>query len=299
MKPVYLVGANGDTIDLCTPSIFVAPGARFGTTQLAVSYRNTRYGRRVQRLDHDLVRSEFTIRVHSTDETTLDGLRSRVVNALRSRTGRTRVMLIVERGDGRRRAQTGIDVGLDPVHVSTQATSAQIPVVLESVDDPYWLDLEAAWLQTTIGVAGSTPWVGEMPIGANVPIGWPWSIGGYFIADANAQTMTFSNNGPLPTWPIWTITGPATSVELAHERTGRVWKWVGALAVGETLRIVTDPKTGRTVEKDAQPAWSGVTVDSQMSEFLPGPNRVQIRLLGGTDPDSTVKATWHARHASP
>lgn len=299
MKPVTLIGGNGDEIDLTGPSMFVAPEAEFGTTAVTVDYRTTRWGRRVQRISHDVVRSVFTIRVRATTESGVDVLRSRVVDALRSRTGGARAMLVVERGDGTRRAQVGVDVGTEAAQESADATVASVPVVLESVDAPYWVDLEAEELTTTIGVTASTPWVGEMPIGANVPIGWAWSISGYYIADANAQTLDLTNPGPLPTWAEWVVTGPASSVELAHERTGRVWKWAGTLASGETLRVVTDPKNGRTVEVDAAAAWSGVTVASQMSELLPGSNRVQIRLLGGVEPNTTVTATFYARYTGP
>ncbi len=304
MKPIKLVGANGDEIDLCTTDIFVAPGAVFGTSQITVDYRPTRYGRRIQKLSHDVIRSAFTIRVHATTQTELDEKRERVVDALRSRTEQARAVLVIERGDGTRRAQIGVDVGDSPAQTDTRATVAQIPVVLESVERPYWLTLESTEVATTIGVSASLPWTGEMPMdAAGIDLGWTWDLAGYYIEGAAARTLTLLNPGPLPTWPEWVITGPATSVQLAHERTGIVTEWVepspNTLAVNASLVIITDPRHGRNVSIQAVPAWSGVSVTSEMSQLLPGVNRVQIRVLGGVDPDTTVTCRYHTRHASP
>lgn len=301
-RTITLIGTNGATLNLTSETYMAEPpDVTLGSPNLDIVVTRTALGRRVQTVRHDRIVTQFVVNVMADTDHDLDHAREMLIDALVGGTGK--LMLIVGRSDGGghgRRAIQGRCVTDDfgPIPVSN-TTWAPVNVAIESVEEPWWVSLEAEEVATSIGVGATTPWVGQMPIGANVPIGWPWHIGGYYIADAAAQTLTLTNPGPLATWPEWTITGPATSIELAHERTGRVWSWSGTMIAGETMRIITDPRAGRTVEIDATPAWAGVAVDALMSKLEPGSNRVQLRLAGGVDPDTTVTAVYYIRHTAP
>lgn len=296
MRPVELIGSNGDRIDLCTDSIYVAPGAQLGVVRRRVLLNEGIRGSRYDRSQVDILRSALTIRCFSADPAELDRLRSRVVDALRSRVNGV-VWLIVERGDGTRRAQIGRDVGGDPTTDDAERAYTEIPMVLESADSPFWVSLEAEEISVSIGVPDGTLWVGEQPLNAPIPIGWPWALSGRRFEDAEAQTLALQNPGGLETWAEWELDGPATAFQLVDERGGAVFRWDGALLAGQTLRVVTDPEY-RDVRVDGELAWDGVSLASQMSPILPNESPIQVTVEGGTFGTTDVRSSLFSRFAS-
>lgn len=300
MKPVYLIGSNGDQINLCTPEFQVAQNPILGSTRPKISYRSGVFGRRVEQIRQDSLLSNFVVQVWGATTQQHDDNRSRLIDALRSRTAPVR--LIIERHDGTQRVQIGFDVGQDSGVADIQARRSVVPVLLESVERPYWVSLTQQLSSTVIGVSATVLWTGQMPIGGSTvtptPIGWPWSISGYYIADADSQTLVHHSLGTVPTWPEWIINGPATAVELINERTGKVFEWTGTLGANIELRISTDP-LNRSVKIGVANVWYQTTVGSQMSELLPGENRIQVNLAGGVDPDTTVTLRSYDRFTSP
>lgn len=78
------------------------------------------------------------------------------------------------------------------------------------------------------------------------------------------SSAVMTNEGDVEAWPVWTITGPLTSVTVGVD--GRTVQWNVALVASDILVIDTDPTV--------QSAWkNGVDVTSQLgtADFAPIP----------------------------
>jgi hypothetical protein len=80
--------------------------------------------------------------------------------------------------------------------------------------------------------------------------GLDWSSGGLDWGISGAQSsVTVTNSGNVPVWPVYTITGPVTQPSLTDPVTGRQLLYSGTLLTGQTLTIDTSPDT-RSVKLD-------------------------------------------------
>jgi hypothetical protein len=61
-----------------------------------------------------------------------------------------------------------------------------------------------------------------------------------------ASPVSALNDGQLDAYPIWTITGPTTSISVFNNTTGKPWSLVFSLAAGKTVTVDTRPPTVRT-----------------------------------------------------
>lgn len=86
----------------------------------------------------------------------------------------------------------------------------------------------------------------------------------YIISGSQLSTAKITNDGDLEAWPVWTITGPLTSVTVGVD--GATVQWTVTLLAGDILVIDTDPRV--------QSAWlNGVDVTDQLgtADFAPIP----------------------------
>jgi hypothetical protein len=93
--------------------------------------------------------------------------------------------------------------------------------------------------------------------------------------------------------PIWTITGPATSVTVRYSDSGPGWTF-GAIDAGETITInvetytVTD-NTG--ANRIGNIAW----LTSTLFQLSPGPNALLLSITGGVVGQSAIRLTYRPR----
>lgn len=128
------------------------------------------------------------------------------------------------------------------------------------------------WAAYGVSLIADNPfWTGE-------PVRRTWSQGAstdfyggaakgppfHISSGSQLSSATITNEGDLEAWPVWTITGPLTSVTVGVD--GVTVQWTVALAAGDVLVIDTDPTV--------QSAWlNGVDVTDQLgtADFTPIP----------------------------
>lgn len=110
------------------------------------------------------------------------------------------------------------------------------------------------------------------------------------------NTGTLNNNGDYTAWPIWTVTGPGTTLTLRNMTTGMVLQAVLSLAAGESLIIDTRPGI-KTVLSGSTNYFSTLTSDSTLWGLARGNNNVQVE-LDGSDLNSRVAVAYYPPYLS-
>lgn len=107
-------------------------------------------------------------------------------------------------------------------------------------------------------------------------------------------TYSLDIAGDADAYPVWTITGPATDIEINNRSTGQRIQIMGEIRAGETITINTrdDTLTGTTRSQDE--LWDALTMDSTLFPLSPGRNDVEAIATGLTT-DSKISATYRQR----
>lgn len=146
---------------------------------------------------------------------------------------------------------------------------------------PYWRDTEAQ--TATIGQGDRGDWLPFLPIAV--------------IADDVFGQAIAANDGDVKAWPVWTITGPATTVTLAAD-TGETLKVAYPLTAGETLTIDTREDAKTVVDQDGNNRFSSLDADLDVLFGFPrGTTTVDITIEGATEA-SEVALEWTRRWRS-
>lgn len=112
------------------------------------------------------------------------------------------------------------------------------------------------------------------------------------ISDSQvAGTLSVDNLGDADTYPVWTVTGPASTISIDVD--GRAWSTVAALGAGEVLTVDTT-RGAQAVEVDGTPAWGRLVPGADLAPFPPGPTEVGVDITGATD-DTVLEVTWSQR----
>ena len=114
-------------------------------------------------------------------------------------------------------------------------------------------------------------------------------------SDVFAQA-TITNNGDVDAWPVVTVEGPGTDLEVENLTTGLRWHLTGDVAAGSTLTVDTRPGH-KSARLDGVNVFGRLSDDSVLWPLVPGPNRVSIGFAGGTAVSSVVFA-WRNRWLS-
>lgn len=298
MRSLELVGTNGALIDLDSATYRVAPDVRLDAPNIGITTQRTVNGRHITSAVHERIIAQFDVIVLADSPDEADQARAVLLDAL-VKEPHNDVLLVITRDGGDRRVLRGRCVTSDFGTVDrSHSEEMVVPVDIEATTHPYYQALDANETETSIGVADSTPWTGEMPMDQPVTLAWPWSLAGYRILDADSQTVEVVNSGTLVTWPEWVIEGPASSLSLVSERTGKIFEWTGTLGTGEELVLISEPRI-RSVSRDLVLAWDEVSARSQLSEALPGVNPFEVNLAGGTEGVTTLTVRTFGRFTSP
>ena len=93
--------------------------------------------------------------------------------------------------------------------------------------------------------------------------------------------------------PVWTITGPATSVTVRYQPSGPGWTY-GAITAGRTVTIDTENYTV-TDDTGASKIGSIAWPTSTLFHMSPGPSTLTVSIQGGTTGVSGVRLSYRPR----
>ncbi|NUP19881.1 MAG: phage tail protein [Streptomyces sp.] len=146
-------------------------------------------------------------------------------------------------------------------------------------------------------------WVDAAPVTVHRETGTPTDFLNPFPSVSSSQVLgatTVTNPGDVDVWPVWTISGPATSIEFTREDTGSAFTLDmtatshGPLLAGETVTISTDPprvRSGTGENLVAGLSWPAAVLWS----LPPGATPVTFQ-LDGAAAGSAVDLTFHPRY---
>lgn len=116
---------------------------------------------------------------------------------------------------------------------------------------------------------------------------------GFSGLGAGVRLFSFDNVGDVAAWPSYTVTGPASIVEVDNVTTGKRWRFNG-LAAGDLLRVVTRP--GEASVRVGRVNGYGRLVDgSSLWAFDRGDNNIAVRVDGATSATS-FSMSWRPRY---
>lgn len=131
--------------------------------------------------------------------------------------------------------------------------------------DPAWLDLEPFTLRWVLGAA--TPF-------------FPLSMPLVLSASSVLGNVTIDVQGDEDCYPVWTITGPATSVTLTNDTTGKTFTINAALEASDTVVVDTRPDQLTVIGPGDTNMWPDLDPNPVLWALRPGVNAVDLNLAG-------------------
>lgn len=206
--------------------------------------------------------------------------------------------LIVTRPNGRsRQLSAKYSSGLDSVELATvNATAVKVDLIFRAAD-PHWVDVEANEAYVVFPVTDSgveaTPFDDPIEFDA---VGIPFD--GYQSTETEGTSLAvLVNSGKAAAWPVWSIQGSATSVEVVNRATGTVWRWQGTLGQTETLTVVSNDRHPSLRIGDAD-RWGDLVVGSALFPLVPGDNEI-VFTVAGADTNTRMSCQWQDRWLTP
>jgi hypothetical protein len=107
------------------------------------------------------------------------------------------------------------------------------------------------------------------------------------------------NEGDEQAWPVWTISGPGTDLELTNVTTGKSLQLTHVLSdTSESVTIDTRPGIKSVQDQDGVNLYGDLDPASELWVLEPGDNEVEV-VMSGTSPDSLVELSFQQRYLSP
>ena len=269
----FWIAADGSTIDLTDEGAgysvqangtrgLRSVGYRFSTAQFAGADGET-----VRRVSADANRPSLGMLIRANGEQELRARMRGLVRAMRPMAGMGTLSVATETGE-RRALGCYLESGLE----GDQSDDTHMPglwwrmVLRFYAPDPWWVGEERT---VKFGLGTPTPFFPIPPVNLS-----PSVVQGQFsvdLADSDA-----------PSFPVWTVTGPGSSLVLTNQTTGRSLSVNVSLAVGESLIVDTRPgresiRLGSGV--NAMPAVQGYP---DLWPLVEGVNQLSVSLTGAT-----------------
>jgi hypothetical protein len=195
-------------------------------------------------------------------------------------------VLDIARPDGRRRQiQVRYQDGWQGLGQPGTGLNWDRAVISLLCEDPYFYDAEPT-VQTRTFDTGTADFLSPYPQVSSSQV-----LGDTII----------SNPGDVMAWPVWTITGPATSVTITNSDTGEAFTvnpsaiaiGHGNLLGGETVIVTTDPPAVRFGTDN----WAGALnwPSASLWGLPPGDTAIDIDLAGAAT-GSSVSLAFNARY---
>jgi hypothetical protein len=117
------------------------------------------------------------------------------------------------------------------------------------------------------------------------------------VRDATFAGTPVQVAGDTQTWPVWTIIGPATSVALVQESSGKRIALVGDINDGSTVTIDTRPRQQAVYDDSGQNLMGRLSPGFAFFPLAPGRNDISVA-IGGSDSGTAVSLTYVPRWAT-
>jgi phage-related protein len=140
-------------------------------------------------------------------------------------------------------------------------------------------------------------------LGAEVVTEWRAATTGTFfpilpLTVGNSQVLgavTVDNDGDDDAFPVWTITGPATSISLTNVTTGEVLVLTRTITVGDTIVIDTRERQQTALLNGTTNLWGDISDASTLWPLEPGINDLTLTVTGSTS-NTRVRMTYQPRY---
>lgn len=144
--------------------------------------------------------------------------------------------------------------------------------------DPWWYGDEQA---VDFGLGAPTTFFPIFPLELSSS-----SVQGQFTVDLS--------DADAPAYPVWTISGPGSSLLLENSTTGRSIQVIATLTAGQTMVIDTRPGRQSVRRGDGTNLMGSVTTDPALWPLIEGVNEVAATLTGATA-SSRIAGTFQPR----
>lgn len=272
-RQIQWVAADGTTLTLTdrVAGYRVLAEATSGLTAPPYRLTTQRYagvdGVAVQALSADAREVVLGVQIEAPDEATLEQRRADLVRAMRPKAGPG--TLVVAREDGTRRT------------LGCYYTSG-----LEGSDDRR-SGLPGRWWRAAVHLLAADPWFYGDPQSVDVGLAAggnffpifplvlaPSTVAGQFTIDLSGSDS--------PAYPLWTITGPGSSLTLTNTTTGRVITVNTSLSAGQSMIIDTRPGQQSVRLGDGTNLMGAVASDPALWPLIEDVNVVAVSLTGAT-----------------
>lgn len=158
-------------------------------------------------------------------------------------------------------------------------------------------DVAQRWIEAVVEFYASDPWWYDVSDSSqDFAIGTPATFFPLFpmrlaSSDVFADT-TIDNTGDVEAWPVWIITGPATSIVLRNLTTGKLLTIAVPLSAGETVTVDTTRGVKTILTNTGFNAFGLAT--GNLWPLAEGSNSVRLEMSGATAA-STISLRWRRR----
>lgn len=110
-------------------------------------------------------------------------------------------------------------------------------------------------------------------------------------------TATVTNPGDVDAWPVWTITGPGSSLALRNTTNDTELSLSTVLSAGDVVVIDTRPGA-KTVKRGSSNLFGDLSSTSELWPLTAGVNALQLEMSGATSA-SRVQLSYTPRYLGP
>lgn len=281
---VTWIAPDGTVWPLTTPSLgwhTLDAVTGWGAAPKRITTRpHPRGGVRVSHIQPQARYITWPLRVEGSTHLELVGNWRRIVDAFEMTDQLGPGRLQVARPDGTRReilaySQEGFDGSQGQGHTYDTA------VLTLLCEDPYWRDVDETAPEPWAYVATVEDFLDPYP------------------TVSSGQTIdggsTVFNAGEIEAWPVWTITGPMTSLLATNLTTGEEFTLTATLA-DDTETATVDTYAGTVTGPDGTTSWFGFLNQpgAVLWGLAPGENQIEFT-MGGANVGSQIAMTWRNR----
>lgn len=95
--------------------------------------------------------------------------------------------------------------------------------------------------------------------------------------------VTITNPGDVDAYPVWTFSGPFTSIVAANNTTGKSWTVTyTAAGTGNSIVVTTTPGNTSVVDETGTNRWATLTAGYSLWPLISGDNMVTFTVAGAT-----------------
>lgn len=173
----------------------------------------------------------------------------------------------------------GLDESTGSAGIETQKAA-----ILFRAFDPYWYDVNVT--SQTWGITSVPTFFPIFPL--------------RLTSSEVVVSQVVVNGGDVPTWPVWTITGPGSGIQLQNLTTGQTLVFSTlALGPGQSVTIDTRPGVKTVTMQDGSNVFWDLSATSALWALTVGSNSFNLQMASAIAGQSTVSISYSQRYLSP